>query len=205
MRDQPDVPEQAIMANLRHVQEKVGFLGTLYDEGRKQEALTLCCVYIEGFAQRIYSKSSDRKSQYLFVRVLLDHGGEEILRLVDPPTLMKKLNLGEPPEALARISSASPVELLTIESVHNLLEDEDQKKLTWKATIAALVYSELRSPLAHDRPPSSHGLWLSDTVFQGEPIGRISFDVIYPALCRIAEHWKVLFVSNPPRPRRGHD
>lgn len=214
MADRVEIPDQGIRASLRHVQEKLEFLGTLYENGRKQEALILCCIYIEGFAQRIYGESSRSRSMELFVKVLLDFGSEETLCLVDPRALLDELDrAGKPVSELAKVvdhlCSKSPIEFHTTEGIGNLVPDGDHsnverfRQLCLESTVAAMVYRELRSPLAHDNPFWSQGLTFSAAVFQGKPVERVSFDTLYAALCRVATRWKELFIANPPRTELG--
>lgn len=207
-----DLPE-VFEAYLRYLDAKVAFLEHLYRNDHKEEALTLCCVYIEGLAQRIYSTEQKKEgSRKLFVRVLLQHGGEESLCLVDPPTLANSVRgakkCGAPHLELATSIEEnfceSPVQLRTIDDL--VAEAEAKlgaeelallKETAWMGTIAALAYREFRNPLIHDLH-ASHGLVFSNTLYRGSPIGRISFVDLYRALVRVVDHWKTVFAASLP-------
>jgi len=203
-------PDDLRSFELRCLDDKVDFLQTLYKQNRKEEALTLCCVYIEGLAHNIYGAPKNAKSKEYFVKVLLEHGGEESLRLVDPPKLAEALRgCGEPLVTLARAIeghfSGSPVELFTIDELvaaaHSKLSPDQCELLAknaWLGTTAALAYKHLRCRLVHQLD-SLDGLISSNTVFRGEPAERISFNTLYAALRRVMDRWKDLFRDSFPR------
>lgn len=207
-----DLPE-VFEAYIRYLDTKVAFLEHLYRDDRKEEALTLCCVYIEGLAQRIYSTEQKKEGRRkLFVKVLLEHGGEESLCLVDPPTLANSLR-GASKCGASHLELASglkdhfcdsPVQLRTFDEL--LAEAETKlgaeelallKETAWMGTIAALAYREFRNPLVHNLH-ASHGLVFSNTLYRGSPIPRVSFKDLYRALVRITVHWKSDFAARLP-------
>ena len=202
--DSPEVFEDYF----RFLDDKIAFLDVLYQDNRKEEALTLCCVYIEGLAQRIYSSGPKRSSsKQVFVKVLLEYGGEALLCLVDPVTLAESMrgvrDCGEPCVSLGeKIKAhycASPTELRSIDELvanaRSRFSTEELallEKHAWLGTIAALTYKKFRSPLVHELHAVG-GIRLSDTVYRGAPVDRISFTTLYPALKRISDHWKHIF------------
>lgn len=223
LTDMPRDVREVVTGYILHIHDKIAFLETLYDQGRGDEALTLCCVYIEGLAQRIYGKGSKGGSKRLFVKVLLEHGGEESLRLVDPPTLVKSLRgvttscggpnlLGLAESIEVHYCTLNPTELRTIDDLLDGARKDLPAELlpllgehVWRGTIAALVYRELRSPLAHGRPGAPAGLFFGNTVFRGKQVERVSFDTIYAALWRIGKFWKEQLVTDVPLPDQDHE
>jgi hypothetical protein len=61
---------------------KVAFLGELAQTGHKDEAMTLCLVYIDRFAQKLFWSSN--QSGRNFVNALIQYGGDSFMRLCHP-------------------------------------------------------------------------------------------------------------------------
>jgi len=59
----------------------------------------------------------------------------------------------------------------------------------WRGSIANAIYTALRSPGVH-YGGVTHGLSFSTSMFRGQPIPRVDFDNLYPALVSLAAHAK---------------
>ena len=87
----------AIRAFFDRFEDKVDFAASLYEQGREDEALILTCAYIEGMATYLmWPEESSRKN---FCRVLIRHGGEPVLELVHPRSLVRAMPGLGPAEA----------------------------------------------------------------------------------------------------------
>jgi len=79
-----------IQAFFDTIDDKIAFLSHLCALGRHDEAMTLCCTYIDGLGQAIYWRSSSHpgstknNSSFNFVRVLREHGEQPYLDLIHP-------------------------------------------------------------------------------------------------------------------------
>ena len=66
----------------------------LHAEGRSNEAMTLCCCYLDGLANLLYHNSE--KSAFKFVRLLQDHGEQPALGQVSPLALTRWAETARP-------------------------------------------------------------------------------------------------------------
>src|SRR5215510_14342001 len=78
-----------IKAFFEVLSEKVAFLRQLFDSSRQDEAMTLCCVYIDALGQALYFP--DKRSALNFVRALREYGGQPYLDLFHPAGLVRWL------------------------------------------------------------------------------------------------------------------
>lgn len=196
----PNATPEPLRDYFRYLDRKVSFLGDLYEDGRKEEALALCCTYIEGLGQRIRGSDS-RGSKQRFVETVIDYGNLPYLTLVHPPTLTESLRgCGKEFAAVATILDPHfcglPIEVRPIEEfVHasSAVLCDDQlgylRKKIYLGTLAALAYNHFRNPLAHSLH-SDNGVVFTETYYRGEPVGRLSFEPLYAALRNILNRAK---------------
>jgi hypothetical protein len=71
-----------IEAFFDHAEGRVAFLEDLARQGHPEEAMTLCLVYIDSFAQWLYWPSS--KSGQNFTNALIEFGNDQQLGLIHP-------------------------------------------------------------------------------------------------------------------------
>lgn len=186
---------EIIEAAFRAVTERVRFLEDLAECGRKSEALTLCCVYIEGLGCWRYGddKGSSRET---FVKVLGEHGRVELLGLIDPSILARCLTgvkgCSEIAEKVCSRYSGSPIQLLTkndlLADLRSTLEPFEVEKVqneAWRGSVAAQLYSHVRNPAIHAFS-GPDGIVFSDREFRGERIIFVGFRELYEALQNVA-------------------
>lgn len=71
-----------IAAYFNDLEIRVAFLNELYAMGRRDEALLLCCRYIEALGSRLYPEQKSKAKNYC--SILIQHGGNEIWQMIHP-------------------------------------------------------------------------------------------------------------------------
>ncbi|MEX2109272.1 MAG: hypothetical protein WD802_01530 [Gemmatimonadaceae bacterium] len=174
---------------------KIDFLPDLRASGRKDEALMLCCLYLDGLGNWLATEQGTTRN---FCTALMNHGGEEVLQLVLPHLLAEKLpwkgaptgastlkkTLTELPryEALSQAGLLASVAKDTPEDHLKWLESE-----IWRGAIANVVHTRIRSLNVHYLG-SAGDLSFSNTTYLGQNLPEIDFAMLMRALRRIAEH-----------------
>lgn len=215
MRDE-DIKAKAssIDAYFDDLRQRVDLLPKLYAAGYENEALLLCCCYIEGLGSSLYWR--EEASAHNFVRILEEHGSEEILWHIHPRQLLDALEekakslYSRIGDKLVTIFVTDENALRTKEEIVALvndqlkLRDEDMQRLTnqlWRGTLANLVYSDIRSLLVHRL--GARPILLSRTTLHSQPIPVLNFTLLYPQLTEILE--KVRELSVTANSWFGHD
>jgi len=176
------------------LERRVRVLPELYDAGYPDEALLVCCCYIEGMGGNLYWP--DEGIARNFVRVLEEYGGEEILWHIHPKQLCESFQairglrvLGL---KLAATFDAEDHRLRSREEVVRhvtgpLTSDEIARlrQEAWRGTLANLVYARIRCQLVHNL--SAAPLLLSKTTLRGESVPTLDFHLLYGPLCRTLE------------------
>lgn len=182
---------------------KITFLIELYSAGHRDEARVLCSCYIDWLASALYWP--EEWNNFNFVRVLKEHGSEEIFPYIHPKmleeSLLKKANSNptkpnrkwtaicnkiSPALQLARGRFYSEQEIIDLLSpLANSSEKEDIKMELWRGTFAAIVYTQVRNPSVHAFGPSD-GITFDETTFKGQPVPAIEFTMLHNSLKRIA-------------------
>lgn len=188
-----------IRAFFEDLDDKIAFLDDLNRAGRRVEARVLCSCYIDGLASALYWP--EERSNYNFVQILKEHGGEEIFSYIHSKKLEDEiLNLIERGQRKWRhiyekISSvlqrgrerlSEEQEIITLLSP--LITDEERallKKEMWRGTFAAIVYNEVRIPSAHGFGPPD-GITFEGTTFRDQPVPPIEFPMLRRCLSNIA-------------------
>ncbi len=194
-----------IHASFDALGEKIARLEEFFNSGRGEEALLLCCCYIDGLAAELYwpKKQSNRN----FVRALCEHGGEDALRHIHPRQLKigfeasgapKVQQLGE--RVVAAWGKAQD-KLYSEEEVCALLRDRLTppaygmlKGNLWRGTLANTAYQKLRIPLVH-RLGAPDAVTFPETEFGGQRVPDLDFRLLYRALVRIFETARRLSVE----------
>ena len=187
---------QFIEAGFEGFQRRVQFLPELRKMGFHEEALLLCCCYIEAMGN-LYFKE-DRK-QYNFYRILREFGEEEIFGCIYPKQLWIGLKAARQKgisgiaekvgSALKKLRGQLFTEEDILLSLSPLLYPKETDKLKqnlWRGTMAALAYMHLRSPLVHEMG----GLEFSfdKTLFKGRPVPNMGFSLLHKALLKILDN-----------------
>lgn len=177
--------------------EKINFLGELKAAGRPDEALMLCCVYLDGLGNALAGTTTQTTRN--FCRALIQYGGEPVLSLVLPRRLEESLPWKSAPAGAA---TALRAELLTlpefealtpgalIEALSRNLLDGHVKWMEseiWRGTVANAVHARIRSLNIHNLG-SAGGLSFSKTSYAGNAVPDVDFDMLLNALRRIADH-----------------
>jgi hypothetical protein len=194
------------------LRQRIALLPQLHAGGYENEALLLCCCYIEGLGSSLYwpRKAPARN----FVCILEKHGSEEILWHIHPRQLLSALEERVPKlyqrigDRLAAAFATAQDALRTREEVVALVKDQrtvgEMQQLQnhlWRGTLANPVYSNIRSALVHKLGASP--LLLSQTTFHGQPVPVLDFFLLYPQLLEILE--KVRELSITANSWFGHD
>lgn len=213
MRDE-DIKAKAsfIEAYFDDLRQRVDLLPKLHAAGYENEALLLCCCYIEGLGSSLYWP--EEASARNFVHILGEHGSEAILWRIHPRQLLNALQ-ARVPKLYSRISDQLVAAFATDENalrtkeeivalVNDRLSAEEMQQLTkqfWRGTLANLVYSNIRSPLVHGLGASP--ILLSRTTLHGQPVPVLDFILLYPQLTEILG--KVRELSITANSWFGHD
>jgi len=198
------VKASVIEAYFDDLKQRIDLLPNLHAAGYTNEALLLCCCYIEGLGTSLYWP--DEASARNFVRILEEYGSEETLSHIHPRQLMSVLEERVPQlyqrisDRLAAAFATSQDALRTKEEVVTLMnhqltlvEMQHLKNHLWRGTLASLVYSNLRSPLVHRLGASP--ILLSQTTFRGRPVPILDFTLLYPQLIEILARARQLSVT----------
>jgi hypothetical protein len=152
------------------------------------------------------------RSRRNFARVLVEHGDEPLLRLVDPIALAEALvGKGAVPLAAKVKSEAGspPYELRSIdkfiEDIAPQLQPGEVDQLSRHAllgTLAAIAYKELRVPFAH-RGTGPKALTFSAHSWRGDPPPVVDFAILHRSLVALVANLRRL--SESTNRWFGHD
>ena len=186
-----------IQAYFDDLEKRIDFLKELYNGHHADEALMLCCCYIEALGSRQYHDSNRKAKNYY--RILVEFSGNNIFAFVHPKQLknvLKDKKLFKP-----NIGQIDPIidgfgkELIPQQEVSDRLAPVvTEKQMNWlndnlfKGTMAAISYDRVRSDLVHDI--STSNLTFSETTFDGKPVPDMNFELLYPALMKIFDSLK---------------
>lgn len=184
-----------IEAYFNDFEKRIAFLEALNREGHGQEALLLCCCYIESFGNDYYG---NRKRHQNFVKILgkfgnhsnifnyvhlqqlgdfLKNTNEETLRLIYGKVaqiISSKLSLDQD-----KLYSESEV----ISLVGNLIDAKEVKILRenlWRSSYASIAYKGIRCKSVHEGFASN--ISFGNMTFMGNKIKRLDFGFLYEAL-----------------------
>ena len=90
MEDKASGKAHYIKAYFDDLRARISFLGELDEADRKNEALMLCCCYIEALGNRQSEEPGRAAKNYC--KVLAEHGKNEIWQLIHPKQLKKVLS-----------------------------------------------------------------------------------------------------------------
>lgn len=186
-----------IQAYFDDLEKRIAFLKELYDGNHTDEALMLCCCYIEALGSRQYHDSYRKAKNYY--RILEEFSGNNLFKLIHPKQLRDVLK--DKKLFKANITQIDPIidgfgqELILQKVVFDRLSPVVTKdQIEWlndnlfKGTMAAISYDRVRSDLVHDI--STLNLTFNETKFNGKPVPDINFDLLYPALMNIFDSLK---------------
>lgn len=191
-----------IQAYFDDLEKRITFLKELYDGNHTDEALMLCCCYIEALGSRQYNENGKAKKNYC--KILFAFSGNNIFALVHPKQL--KNVLAAKPLFKTHINQINPIvdrfgkELIPHQDVIDCLTPvitEEQKDWLhanfFKGTMAAISYEKVRSDLVHDI--STLNLTFSETTIDGKTVPDMNFELLYPALMKIFNNLKEISLT----------
>ena len=170
-----------ISAYFDELEHKIEALTNLTNEGYRDEALTLCLVYIDGLAQRLCWPSE--RNGVNFVKALTEHTNDVEMGLIHPLQLIRVLDSlkakWKPVSTAVRTTFPGPAyDLLLpghlITAVAGVLSSVQRADLTremWRGTIAAVAYYRMRNPAVHALGASTHSF--SNTRYAGNPAQQL--------------------------------
>ena len=183
-----------IRAGLDDLKKRVDLLPRLKDKGFEEEALLLCCCYIEAIGNVYYRQN---RTQYNFCRILREFGQVDVLHQIHPKQLWIGLKSSRSSN-LQRIGHAiggtlkraqrrlySEAEILGL--VGGMLGKEDTIRLKdnlWRGTLAALAYQHLRNPAVHEMG-GAKSFQFEGTTFKGDSVPDLNFSLLYKSLLKV--------------------
>jgi hypothetical protein len=188
MEENENVKQHYIRSFHDHAVERLEFLPRLFADGRREEAMALCLIYIDSFSQWLQWPS--KKSGQNFVETVIDFGGDLLLSLVHPLQAVRAYNRMGPfwNKIAARIESAFAgpnYELQTkndfLGKLTHILSDGELRSVRgelWRTTTAAIIYFNLRNPSVHsfDAGPD---ISFSSATYQGNLVPGIDFNRLH--------------------------
>ena len=201
-----------IQAFFDTIDDKIAFLSHLCALGRHDEAMTLCCTYIDGLGQAIYWRSSSHpgstknNSSFNFVRVLREHGEQPYLDLIHPMGFIRWLRKVENrqkkfkglPEKIESALQAFKGQLMKesdlLAILATILTPDEIQFLSpelWHSSLAHIAYNRLRSPFVHSLSWYS-GISFDKMNYEGAPVPEIDFSMLYDALKSISSYARQL-------------
>jgi hypothetical protein len=172
----------------------------LWGQGYHDDALTLCCCYLDGLAGFAYH-TSDRTA-HNFVKLLREHGAQPQLVQCSPLALVKWLENQDGWRKLTgnQLRSGFGNSLTTLmsegdfsNSLSSLLDPQDLQRLSkeiWRSSVAYIAYERLRNPFVHELGGPGAVIVVNATVSSEEV--SIDFQVLHRALLHAMEHFESL-------------
>ncbi len=189
--------KEFVCAYFERFGEKIGRLPKMYSDALSEEAFTLCVVYIDRLASGYYGGEAG-KNRENFCRALRELSGNPLFAMLHPQMLLQQAQEYFPSafSLLSSIAESQPHHLLSEARIAIDVKSSDMKpreKQTlienlWRASIASVCYTDVRGPEIHGA--GSGGMSFDESIFEGRKGVKLTFEVMYEALCRIFEHVK---------------
>jgi hypothetical protein len=181
-----------IQAGFNDLEKRTKLLPKLKKIGFEEEALLLCCCYIEAMGNLYFRKEGN---QHNFYYILKKFGGEEPLIYIHPKQLWIGListkNLRGIGEKIGITLKGAKKKLYTEEQaltlVANLLNKKEMTKLRsnlWRGTLAVLAYEWFRNPAVHELG-GAKSFSFEGTTFKGKPAPVLDFSLLYRGMLNI--------------------
>lgn len=181
-----DAKSSFIEAYFADLEEKSRFTLELSENGHRDEALLLCCTYIETLGNFLYWPH--QHSRLNFARLLVEHGDVEALALAHPIALVDALRGRAETGKIARKLEAhvptDPPELLSesalMERASRHLSESELGVLRahwFLGTLGSIAYKRMRNPVAH-HGGAPGGISFENTTFRGNPAPEIRFNLL---------------------------
>ena len=177
------------------LKERIAYLRELNEGGHDSEAMLLCCCYIDGLANHLYT--GDDGSHRNFVRAIREFGDTEWLTRIHIRQLREsfdKMRSNRAQEALVLLQSLPTNDLLDLPTRDDFLAQipsstDDSlvgwlREQLWRGTLASIVYTRLRVPSVHGLGAPG-GISFEDSRIDGSQVSEIDFDVLHKVVERI--------------------
>ncbi len=196
--DQEQKEEWAmIRSGLDDLEKRAKLLPKLKEKGFEEEALLLCCCYIESMGNLYYR---EKWNQNNFCRVIRNFGGEDILQQIHPEQLWSGLKSAQSENVqqiaqkiggtLKKAENKLYTETEILGLVAGMLNEKETKKLSdnlWRGTLSAFVYIHLSNPAVHEFGGATSSLF-KGTTFKNEPVPILDFSLIFKAMLNILKN-----------------
>ncbi len=187
------VKKEFIVAFFDDMDDKIAFLDELYKLGRKDEANILSARYIDGFASYLYWQ--EKRNKFNFIKILKEHGSENIFSLIHPKMLIDDLPDGKKWERIREKISLTfqkhKKQFYKEQEIVDLLPtslDKSEinaiKNELYRGTYAAITYHYYRNMATHGLGPTT--MSFDNTTNNGCPPPNIDFHLVYKALKNVA-------------------
>ena len=194
MSDKSTAKASYIKEYFDDLKRRIAFLSELDGMRRKDEALMLCCCYIEALGSRRSQEPEWKAKNYC--DVLAEHGRNEIWPLIHPKKIKNVLSsnglFGSAFPALAPLIDGFGMRLMEPQEVQTQVDAAlNEQQRAWlkvhifKGSIAYISYERIRSELVHDI--SAAPISFSETSYKGNPVPDLNFEMLYVALRNIVE------------------
>jgi hypothetical protein len=168
----------------------------LVDLSFKDEAFTLCLVYIDSLASCYYGEANAKT----FCRALRELSGNPLFGKLHPQVLLDPdndkywKNAADPRRAVEELIKKRPGEMFEETEIADIIrksnmpqsQQEDLIGNLWRCSIGAICYSYMRSAAVHGF--GTGPLSFSETLHDGNKGFRLDFDLLYAALQKIGDH-----------------
>lgn len=192
LKDTANTKAFMIKAYFDDLEGRIAFLKQLHQDGHRDEALMLCCCYIEAIGSRKHYQS-DRKAKN-YAKILEEESGNPLFSLVHPQQILCVLkgtksfknDMKRIEPLIENFGKALQTQTIVFDTLSPMLSEDQKKWLLdnlFKGTIAAISYDMVRSELVHDI--SAGNVTFSETTVNSAPVPDLNFDLLYPALLNI--------------------
>ena len=172
-------------------ERKIARLQELYAKSYKDEAFTLCLVYIDRLASGHYG--GEQENHKNFCRALKELSGNPLFGMIHPRKLLEltKAKCSSAASLMESIVNRQPQALLKEDELaqeirnSSLTDGEKDGVISnlWRASMASSCYAYIRNPEVHG--PGSGGLDFDETIYEGKKGVSLDFEVLYDALDKI--------------------
>jgi hypothetical protein len=155
--------ERWITTFFDYVDARVSFLSSLWHDGRQDEALTLCCCYLDALAKSVYRDVTSGAER--FARLLIEYASDDLFRAHNAKTFRRwvegqganfKQKFGHSAARISACIGDPESRLLTPNAFHeyavSALGQVDYERISrhlWRGSTGWVIYKHLRSPFVH--------------------------------------------------------
>lgn len=181
-----------IEAFFDELRSRIDFLHELRSADHENEAMLLCCCYIDGLAGYLYWP--DSRSHQNFVRAVREFSPHDFLSRIHPEQLRQAIARMRGKKARSALRAAAALEdeaggaLLNPEALQAALEAHAEPAVRewianniWRGTLASIAYEGLRVPSVHSLGAPG-GITFSNATLDNEPAPDIDFKTLMESL-----------------------